>query len=193
MSEAEQQQKLMNKYGGLPSKKGILNRRMKGQTERTFFDSADHFSGKETGSQTKKPANVNRVTEEGKVDSGGSGGSGSGDSGSGSGAGATSNSTVATTTTTTTTTSGGSGVEATQAAKLSKKYGGLPSKKGVLNRRMKGQNERTYFDSADHFSGKETGSQTKSPSGSSGGGSNGSNGSGSAPLKGNPALAHLKK
>ena len=65
--------------------------------------------------------------------------------------------------------------EAAQQAKLASKYGGLPSKKGILNKRMKGQTERTFFDSADHFSGKETGSQTKSP------------------IKGNPALGHLKK
>ena len=120
---------------------------MKGQAERTFFDSADHFSGKETGSQTKQPANLNSVTEETNTDAG-KGGQGS------------------------TATATASSVEATQAAKLSNKYGGLPSKKNLMNKRMKGQNERTFFDSADHFSGKETGSSQ---------------------LKGNPAMAHLKK
>ena len=151
MSEAQQTKNLKNKYGGLPSKKGILNKRMKGQTERTFFDSADHFSGKETGSQTKQP-NLNSVAEESRKTDPNS------DAGS---------STPAAEATATAATGGGgggggSGTEATQAAKLSNKYGGLPSKKGILNKRMKGQNERTFFDSADHFSGKETGSQTKS-------------------------------
>jgi hypothetical protein len=171
--EAAQQAKLASKYGGLPSKKGILNKRMKGQTERTFFDSADHFSGKETGNAQKQPSPSATVpststttletTTSGTSTSGGGGGSST--AGVSAGTGGTS--------------SGGGGdassTEATQTAKLSNKYGGLPNKKGILNKRMKGQNERTYFDSADHFSGKETGSQTKSP------------------LKGNPALGHLKK
>ena len=151
--EKQQQQKLANKYGGLPSKKNLMNKRMKGQAERTFFDSADHFSGKETGSQTKQPANLNSVTEETHKDDTTSTATGEGGQGS-------------------TTTATASGVEATQAAKLSNKYGGLPSKKNLMNKRMKGQNERTFFDSADHFSGKETGSSQ---------------------LKGNPAMAHLKK
>ena len=171
MSEQNQSDKLSNKYGGLPSKKGILNKRMKGQTDRTFFDSADHFSGKQTGSETRKPSpNSQEVKTNDTAPS------------STTTATTTTTSAVSSTTTTTsntnTNTSGSSsGVEATQAAKLSNKYGGLPSKKGILNKRMKGQNERTYFDSADHFSGKNTGSQTKSP----------------VKAKGNPALAHLKK
>ena len=172
--EAAQQAKLASKYGGLPSKKGILNKRMKGQTERTFFDSADHFSGKETGNAQKQPSpsatvpstsstTLETTTSGTTTSSGGSSGSSSSMAGVSAGTGGTP--------------SGGdaSSTEATQTAKLSNKYGGLPNKKNILNKRMKGQNERTYFDSADHFSGKETGSQTKSP------------------IKGNPALGHLKK
>jgi len=163
VSEAEQSAQMQKKYGGLPSRKGILNKRMKGQTDRTFFDSADHFSGKETGSQKKQPSPNNTDNEETTADNttqqvGASSSSGSSDSVPPQG------------------TSTSSSVEATQTAKLSNKYGGLPSKKGILNKRLKGQNERTYFDSADHFSGKETGSQNKK-----------------SPLKGNPALSHLKK
>ena len=168
--EAAQQAKLASKYGGLPSKKGILNKRMKGQTERTFFDSADHFSGKETGNAQKQPSpsatvpSTSTTTLETTTSGTTSGGGGSSSmAGVSAGTGGTP--------------SGGdaSSTEATQTAKLSNKYGGLPNKKNILNKRMKGQNERTYFDSADHFSGKETGSQTKSP------------------IKGNPALGHLKK
>lgn len=67
-----------------------------------------------------------------------------------------------------------SNVEQQQQAKLAKKYGGLPSRKAVLDKQLNGRNvERTYFDSADHFSGKETGKK--------------------APTAKNPALARLRK
>ena len=65
-------------------------------------------------------------------------------------------------------------MEQQQQAKLAKKYGGLPSRKAVLDKQLNGRNvERTYFDSADHFSGKETGKK--------------------APTAKNPALARLRK
>jgi hypothetical protein len=54
---AAQDAKAKSKYGGM-KKKGLINKRLKGQ-DRTFFDSADHFSGQETGAKKaglKNPA-----------------------------------------------------------------------------------------------------------------------------------------
>lgn len=54
---AAQEAKAKSKYGGM-KKKGLINKRLKSQ-ERTFFDSADHFSGQETGAKKaglKNPA-----------------------------------------------------------------------------------------------------------------------------------------
>ena len=60
--EKKQEEALRKKYGGLPSKKALLNKKLKGDLGvaggRTYFDSADHFTGNETGKSVASAAQL---------------------------------------------------------------------------------------------------------------------------------------
>ena len=62
--ERRQEEALKKKYGSLPSKKALLNKKLKGQGGvnggRTYFDSADHFTGNETGKNVASAAQLNK-------------------------------------------------------------------------------------------------------------------------------------